>query len=147
MRYLFFFLLIFPFYLQAQQSSSDGKIILTVILRHDQSKTLDQIDDHLVETGFRKNFPPPGVEILSYNIVMGIGHIITLRLPPDKVREVNVAFEKGVWGAFHTEYYLTYDYMPVFNQLKQQDASAKPGTQGEAQGSSPAEKHSTRKHH
>ena len=27
---------------------------------------------------------------------MGIGHIITLRLPPDKLREVNLAFEHGI---------------------------------------------------
>jgi hypothetical protein len=50
---------------------------------------------------------------------MGIGHIITLRLPPDKLREVNVAFEKGVWGAFRTEFYPTYDYLKIFNELKQ----------------------------
>jgi hypothetical protein len=100
---------------------SDGKITLTVILRHDQSKTLAEIDDHLAKTGFRKRFPPDGVEILSYNIVMGIGHIITLRLPPEKLREVNLVFEQGVWGAFHTEFYPTYDYLKVFYELKQND--------------------------
>ena len=105
--------------LRAQDAGNDGKIMLTVILRHDQSKTLDEIDDHLVKTGFIKSFPPDGVEIVSYRIVMGIGHIITLRLPPDKLREVNVAFEKGVWGAFRTEFYPTYDYLQIFNDLKQ----------------------------
>lgn len=103
----------------AQEAGSDGKIMLTVILRHDQSKTLDEIDDHLAKTGFIKSFPPDGVEIVSYHIVMGIGHIITLRLPPEKLREVNVAFEKGVWGAFRTEFYPTYDYLQIFNDLKQ----------------------------
>jgi hypothetical protein len=103
----------------AQDAGNDGKIMLTVILRHDQSKTLDEIDDHLAKTGFIKNFPPDGVEIVSYRIVMGIGHIITLRLPPEKLREVNVAFEKGAWGAFRTEFYPTYDYLQIFNDLKQ----------------------------
>jgi len=56
--------------------------------------------------------------------VMGIGHVITLRLPPDKLREVNVAFEKGAWGAFRTEFYPTYDYLQIFNELKQKPASA-----------------------
>lgn len=105
--------------LVAQDAGNDGKIMLTVILRHDQSKTLDEIDDHLAQTGFIKNFPPDGVEIVSYRIVMGIGHIITLRLPPEKLREVNVAFEKGAWGAFRTEFYPTYDYLQIFNELKQ----------------------------
>src|SRR6201993_1607227 len=102
----------------------EGKITLTVILRHDQTKTLDEIDDHLAKTGFRKRFPPDGVEILSYNIVMGIGHIITLRLPPDKLREVNLAFEHGVWGAFHTEFYPTYDYLKTFYDMKQKDSDS-----------------------
>jgi hypothetical protein len=86
--------------LSAQEPGSDGRIMLTVILRHDRSKTLDQINQHLEPTGFRRSFPPEGVEIVSYHIVMGVGRIITLRLPPEKLREVNVAFEKGVWGRF-----------------------------------------------
>jgi len=110
--------------LRAQEPGSDGKITLTVILRHDQSMTVDEINDHLEKTGFRKNFPPEGVEIVSYNIVMGIGHIITLRFPPDKLREVNLAFEHGVWGAFRTEFYPTYDYLKVFYDLKQKDAAS-----------------------
>ncbi|MGA8481671.1 MAG: hypothetical protein WB696_27200 [Chthoniobacterales bacterium] len=110
--------------LVAQDAGNDGKIMLTVILRHDQSKTLDEIDDHLAKTGFIKNFPPDGVEIVSYRIVMGIGHIITLRLPPHKLREVNVAFEKGAWGAFRTEFYPTYDYLQIFNELKQKPSTA-----------------------
>lgn len=117
-----------PSLLFAQEATDDGKIMLTVILRHDQSKTLDEIDDHLIKTGFIKNFPPEGVEIISYHIVMGVGHIITLRLPPDKLREVNVAFEKGVWGAFRTEFYPTYDYLKIFNELKQNAPAPEPET-------------------
>jgi hypothetical protein len=116
------FLLFFAGSLLAQDAANDGKMMLTVILRHDQSKTLDEIDDHLAKTGFIKSFPPDGVEIVSYRIVMGIGHIITLRLSPDKLREVNVAFEKGAWGAFRTEFYPTYDYLQIFNDLKQNPA-------------------------
>ena len=115
-------LFLFVFNLRSQDATGDGKIMLTVILRYDQTKTLDEIDDHLAKTGFRKRFPPDGVEILSYNIVMGVGHIITLRLPPEKLREVNLAFEQGVWGAFHTEFYPTYDYLKVFYDLKQKDS-------------------------
>jgi hypothetical protein len=123
-RITFLLLVVFAVTLRAQEPGSDGKIMLTVILRHDQSKTVDEINDHLAKTGFRKFFPPQGVEILSYNIVMGVGHIITLRLPPDKLREVNLAFEHGVWGAFRTEFYPTYDYLKVFYDLKQKDAGS-----------------------
>jgi hypothetical protein len=105
----------------AQESRADGKMLLTVLLRHDQSMTLDQINEHLKTTGFRKSFPPEGVEIVSYYIVMGIGHVITLRLPPEKLREVNVAIEKGAWGAFRTEFYPTYDYRQIFQDLKQKE--------------------------
>jgi hypothetical protein len=96
-------------------------ILLTVIMRHDQSKTLDEINAHLEKTGFRKNFPPEGVEIVSYHIIMGIGQVMTLRVPPDKLRAVNVAFEKGAWGAFRTEFYATYDFLPIFREQKEKD--------------------------
>jgi hypothetical protein len=56
----------------AQESPADGKMLLTILLRHDQSMTLDQINEHLRTTGFRKSFPPEGVEIVAYYIVMGI---------------------------------------------------------------------------
>ena len=96
--------------------------MLTVFLRHDQSKTLDEINAHLEKTGFRKSFPPEGVEIVSYNIVMGIGQVMTLRLPPDKLRAVNVAFEKGAWGAYRTEFYATYDFRPVWEAKRRKEA-------------------------
>jgi hypothetical protein len=89
-------------------------MLLTVFLRHDQTKTVDEINAHLDKTGFRKNFPPEGVEIVSYNIVMGIGHVITLRLPADKLRAVNLAVERGAWGGFRSEFYPTYDYLQIY---------------------------------
>ena len=93
-------------------------MLLTVFLRHDQSKTVDEINAHLDKTGFRKNFPPEGVEIVSYNIVMGIGHVITLRLPADKLRAVNLAIERGAWGGFRSEFYPTYDYLQIYQNQR-----------------------------
>ena len=132
-RMLPLLLMVFALTLHAQEPGADGKIMLTVIMRHDESKTVDEINDHLEKTGFRKYFPPQGVEIVSYNIVMGVGHIITLRFPPDKLREVNLAFERGVWGGFRTEFYLTYDYLKVFNELKQKDSQSGTATPAENQ--------------
>jgi len=98
----------------AAAQTAPPTMLMTVILRHDQSKTVDEINAHLDKTGFRKNFPPEGVEIVSYNIVMGIGHVITLRLPADKLRPVNLAIERGAWGGFRSEFYPTYDYLQIY---------------------------------
>ena len=60
-------------------------ILLTIFLRHDQSKNLESIQAHLSATGWWERFPPQGVEIVSWNVVMGIGQIVTLRLKPGDV--------------------------------------------------------------
>jgi hypothetical protein len=45
--------------------------------------------------------------------MMGIGQVITLRVPAERLREVNVAIEKTAWGAYRTEFYPTYDYKAI----------------------------------
>jgi hypothetical protein len=47
-------------------ASSSDAILLTIFLRHDQSKTLDEINDHLKKIGWYDKFPPQGVEIVSW---------------------------------------------------------------------------------
>lgn len=110
--------------LPAQSTERPESILLTVILRHDQSLTLDQIGEKLTKTGFWDAFPPKGVDVVSWNIVMGIGHVITLRLPPSKLREVNLALEKTAWGAFRTEFYPTYDYKAIREETRQARSQA-----------------------
>jgi len=92
-------------------------LLLTVFLKHDQSKNLDQIQNLLGERAWWERFPPPGVEIVSWNVVMGIGQIVTLRLPPRSINAVNVELERCAWGAFTTEFYPTYDFVPVRERL------------------------------
>ncbi|MCP3102940.1 hypothetical protein LZ198_29085 [Myxococcus sp. K15C18031901] len=99
-------------------ASTEGTLLLTIFMKHDQGKTLDEINAHLDRTGFRKNFPPPGVEVVSWYVMMGVGQVVTVRLPPEKLRDVNLAFEKGAWGAFRTEFYPTYDYRPVWEKTR-----------------------------
>jgi hypothetical protein len=94
-------------------------ILLTIVLQHDQDKTLTQIQQQLKSNGFFEKFPPPGVEVVSWNIAMGLGQVITLRMPPDRLRDVNVALETTAWGSFHTQYYPTYDYRAILGKLKQ----------------------------
>jgi uncharacterized protein with GYD domain len=98
--------------------AADDAILLTIFLRHDQSKTLDEINEALKRTGFREKFPPQGVDIVSWYVMMGIGQVVTLRVPPDRLREVNLAVERTAWGAFRTEFYPTYDFRPIHEGLK-----------------------------
>jgi uncharacterized protein with GYD domain len=93
-------------------------IFLTIFLRHDQSKTLAEINQHLDKTGFWKKFPPEGTEVISWYVMMGIGQVVTLRVPPDKLRAVNLAIEQNAWGAYRSEFYPTYDYRPIWQSMR-----------------------------
>ena len=98
----------------------NGMMMLTIFLKHDQSKTLDEINAHAKQAGFDKLFPPAGVEVVSWYVMMGIGQVVTLRFPAERLREVNLAIEHGAWGSYRTEFYATYDYKPMW------EASRKP---------------------
>jgi hypothetical protein len=100
---------------QAGASAGDqkGAILLTIFLRHDQSKTLDELNDHLRSTGYYKQFPPDGVEVVSWYVMMGIGQVVTLRVPAEKLREVNRVLEQTAWGSYRTDFYPTYDYKAI----------------------------------
>ena len=96
----------------AQQQPA-GTFLLTVFLKHDQSKPLDQINEQLRAQKYYESFPPDGIEVVSWYVMMGIGQIVTLRVPADRLREVNRALERTAWGAYRTEFYPTYDLKPV----------------------------------
>jgi len=100
----------------APQQDDRGKILLTIFLRHDQSKTLPEIRAHLERTGFMQAFPPAGMEVVSWYVMMGIGQVVTLRLPAERLREVNRLVEEKAWGAYRTDFYPTYDYKTVAEQ-------------------------------
>ncbi len=104
-----------------QAGSSDvskGSFLLTIFLRHDQSKTLDQINQHLQASGYFKKFPPEGIEVVSWYVMMGVGQVVTLRVPPERLREVNRAIEESAWGGFRTEFYPTYDFKAIAAQQR-----------------------------
>ncbi|MDB4512331.1 hypothetical protein N9060_02595 [Arenicella sp.] len=89
--------------------ADNDSILLTVFLKHDQSMNNVQRRELLEESGFRDMFPPDGVEIVDHYVMMGIGQVIVMRLPPDHLRVVNRAIEHSAWGAYQTEFYITYD--------------------------------------
>jgi hypothetical protein len=97
----------------APPASTDDRILLTVFLRHDQSRSLAEIQRIQDEQGFYKEFPPAGTRVLTWHVVMGIGQVVTLELPASKLRDVNVSLERTAWKAFRTEYFATYDLWPV----------------------------------
>jgi hypothetical protein len=106
---------------QAQTASADDSVLLTIFLRHDQSKTLDQINAQLKEQGFYKRFPPEGVDVVSWYVMMGIGQVVTLKVPPARLREVNRTIEQTAWGAYRTEFFPTYDYKAVAEEQRQKN--------------------------
>lgn len=99
-------------------ATPDNALLLTVFLRHDQSRSLSELRAQLQKQDFFKSFPPPGVEVVSWNITMGIGHIIVLRLPASKLVALNMALESTAWGPYKTEFFPSYDYRDIFQGLQ-----------------------------
>src|SRR6201982_736600 len=91
----------------------DNAVMLTIFLKHDQSRPLAELHGQLEKQGVYKAFPPDGVEVVSWYVMMGIGQVVTLRLPASRLREVNRIFETMAWGAYRTELFPPYDYKPI----------------------------------
>ncbi len=102
--------------------ANDNKVMLTVLLHHDQSKTLEEIMAHAKKTGFYRDFPPEGSEVVSWVVAMSFGFIIQFRVEADKVRNLNRFMEQKAWGAFRYEVFPAYDFAPIAAQLKHDHA-------------------------
>jgi len=108
-----------------QAGAQKGMMLLTIFLKHDQSKPLGKINAELEAQGYYKAFPPAGVEVVSWYVMMGIGQVVTLRFPAERLREVNVALERTAWGPYRTEFFPTYDYKTVWEADQKQRQQAK----------------------
>jgi hypothetical protein len=97
----------------AAAPTPDNAVMITIFLKHDQSRPLSELNAQLDRQGYYKAFPPEGIEVVSWYVMMGIGQVVTLRLPASRLREVNRIFENTAWGAYRTEFYPTYDYKAV----------------------------------
>jgi hypothetical protein len=93
--------------------TADNAVMLTIFLKHDQSRPLSELNAQLAKQGYYNQFPPPGIEVVSWYVMMGIGQVVTIRLPASRLREVNRIFENTAWGSYRTEFYPTYDYKPT----------------------------------
>lgn len=121
MKYLFLTILICagicPVTAQQKESKSDS-IMVTIFLKHQQDKNLDSLQAIQQKNKFLEMFPPSSARVVSWYVMMGIGQVVTVKLPASEVRILNRSIEKGAWGAFNTEFYLTYDFMPVWEETK-----------------------------
>src|SRR3982074_2088321 len=91
----------------------ENAVLLTIFLKHDQSRPLSELNAQLDKQGYYKTFPPAGVEVVSWYVMMGIGQVVTLRLPASRLREGNRAIENTAWGRYRPEVYPTYDYKAI----------------------------------
>ncbi len=94
-------------------------MLLTVFLKHDQSNNLEAVQRKLKEADWWERFPVEGVEVVSWYVAMGFGQIVTLRLPPSKLAELNVELERSAWGVFTTECFPAYDFVPVRERIRE----------------------------
>ena len=100
------------------EQAAKGEILLTIFLKHDQSLNVDQIQGTLAEREWWDRFPPEGTKVVSWTVAMGLGQIVTLRLPAEKLGIVNLELERSAWGVFATDCYATYDFVPVRERIK-----------------------------
>ncbi|MFT3739571.1 MAG: hypothetical protein QM786_12495 [Breznakibacter sp.] len=116
-------------YAQQQPTStipyqSSDSMMITVVLRHIQENPVDTIQTRVMKQKFYEKLSQSRSRILSWNVVMGIGQIITLRTKAENIREINQVFESGAWGGFTTEFYLTYDFLPIYPVMQEREEKA-----------------------
>jgi len=104
---------------EARRADAVQTMLLTVFLKHDQSKNLDAIQEHMKKMDWWERFPVEGARIVSWTVAMGFGQIVTLELPPALLPLVNVELERSAWGVFRTECYPTYDFVPVRERIRE----------------------------
>lgn len=94
------------------------KMLVTVVLKHQQDKSLSELQKKMDENRFWQSFPPKGLEIDSWYVMMGLGQVITLKVHPKDLRTLNLAIEKSAWGIFETDIYPTYEFKGIAKSIK-----------------------------
>ncbi|MCB0531897.1 MAG: hypothetical protein KDD14_06825 [Saprospiraceae bacterium] len=111
---------------EPQPIALEDSVMVTLILKHQQDKNLQEIRRVLEAQGFWDMFPPEDARIISWTIAMGLGHVIVLQVPANAIRRLNLAIENGAWGAYDSEFYLSYDYKEIWEDYieKREEARA-----------------------
>ncbi len=100
-------------------TTPSDSIMITIMMKHHQDKNIEELREIRNKNGFLENFPPPSARVINWYVMMGIGQVVTLKIPASELRNLNIAVEKSVWGAFSTEFYPTYDLYPVIKEAKE----------------------------
>ena len=103
-------------------SIDSDTMLVTVVLKHQQDKSLSELQKKMDENRFWQSFPPKGMEIDSWYVMMGLGQVITLKVAPKDLRTLNLAVEKSAWGIFETEFYPTYEFKDIAKSIKAKKA-------------------------
>ncbi|WP_326983899.1 hypothetical protein VUJ46_04995 [Chryseobacterium sp. MYb264] len=117
---LFCFSLFMTRTISAQEKKSDS-LMITVFLKHQQDKNLAENQEILKANKFYETFPPASAKVVSWYVMMGIGQVVTVKIPASELRTFNLSIEKSAWKAFNTEFYPTYDYKPIWEDLKKKN--------------------------
>jgi hypothetical protein len=56
--------------------------MVTIFLKHQQDKSLKEINAKLDANGFHKLFPPKFARVVSWYVMMGIAQVVTLNSRP-----------------------------------------------------------------
>ena len=102
-----------------QLATPSDSIMITIMMKHHQDKNIEELREIRNKNGFLENFPPASARVINWYVMMGIGQVVTVKIPASELRNLNVAVEKSVWGAFSTEFYATYDLYPVIKEAKE----------------------------
>ncbi len=98
---------------QVTSTALADSVMITIFLKHQQDKSLDSLSKIQERNKFHEMFPPKSARVVSWYVMMGIGQVVTLKIPGGELRTLNLSIERGAWGAFNTEFYPTYDLWPV----------------------------------
>jgi hypothetical protein len=101
---------------KAQNMGNKDSIMITIFLKHQQDKNLDSLKKIQERNKFLEKFPPSTARVVSWYVMMGIGQVVTVKIPAAELRTLNLSIEQGAWGAFATEFYPTYDFMPIWKE-------------------------------
>ena len=116
---LILFIYINSYAQKASQEIPNESIMITIMLKHHQDKNLEELREIREKNGFTELFPPPSARVISWYVMMGIGQVVTVKIPASELRNLNISVEKGAWGAFSTEFYPTYDLYPFIQEEKE----------------------------
>ena len=94
-------------------------LLLTLVLKHHAGLTLDDVQSRMKASDWWEAFPPEGVRIVSWTVAMGLGQLLVLELPPERLPAVNLELERRAWGVFTTECYPSYDFVPVRERIRE----------------------------